>query len=455
MAKDLESIQNFSFSLNDTEIKVEKVKKGDSWVSKKPEIEFEITRNEDIKIKKYDKSIINEDDLIEAIREGYVDALKRSIESRMSGVEETDESGDPNSKPYNADQIRIDPKDFSINDVCDKISKNKIDLSPDFQRYFVWKEIKKQSRLIESILLRIPLPIFYLSQDKDGTYQIVDGLQRLSVIKKFKDNQLVLKELEYLKDDCDKKTYDELELKYQNRFDDTQLKFYVIDSSTPSNVKYEVFKRLNQGGKPLNPQEIRNCTAKKHTRDLLRILSMGKEFINATLGDVSKVRMLNHEFIIRFIAFYSSEIMKIDLNEKQKYQYKGDMDLFLDDCLDLLNQKKIDERQVTEAFKNAMINCQYLFEDHAFRKISAKDPSYKLPINKSLFSVWSVLLSQFQPEKIKKKYPKSHLVQPFANKLQTDIEYEKAISYGTNQTSKIKKGFEVANEIILKELSNA
>lgn len=95
--------------------------------------------------------------------------------------------------PYNPKLIRVDTKTFSIDMVNEMINDGEIDLSPDFQRGFVWTDITRKSRLIESLLLRIPVPAFYFAQDEDGMFQVVDGVQRLTVINSFMKNELIKK----------------------------------------------------------------------------------------------------------------------------------------------------------------------------------------------------------------------------------------------------------------------
>jgi len=99
-------------------------------------------------------------------------------------LEESDTAGNSHDRPYDPAAIRVDPKTFSLRQIIDMIDDGDLDLAPDFQRNQVWKE-KAKSRLIESILLRIPLPAFYFSADGDGRLRVVDGLQRLSTVHSF------------------------------------------------------------------------------------------------------------------------------------------------------------------------------------------------------------------------------------------------------------------------------
>jgi hypothetical protein len=124
--------------------------------------------------------------------------------------EEDSSSAEESVRPWDPGKIRITTKSFSLRDVVTQITDKEIDLAPDFQRDFVWRE-RQRTRLIESILLGIRLPAFYFSQDNDGTYQVVDGVQRLSTISSFMNNHHVLSkiDLEYL-NQLDGLTYTEL-----------------------------------------------------------------------------------------------------------------------------------------------------------------------------------------------------------------------------------------------------
>lgn len=423
-----------------------------------------ILTDEENKIKSIEKgnNILSPHDAIKnefEMKNAELSEQKR--ENENAGIEDTDEESEVISelKPYDPELIRVDTKSMSIRYVLEMMNSehNDLDLSPDFQRNFVWTDITRKSRLIESILLRIPLPVFYLSQDNDGLLQIVDGVQRLTVIKDFLQNKFKLKNLEYLNDcnDCyfDKMGMINLDPKYIRRINQTQLIFNIIDPQTPHRVKFDIFKRINTGGKPLNYQEIRNCLANPRIRSMIKKLSSSKEFTDATFGSVSSIRMDDEELVMRFIGFYYIKILG-----DESLKYKGDMRQFLDDTLELLNSDDFNENKlnmIRNAFLNSMKNAEYLFGEYAFRKCKCehiKPNVRKQLINKSLFTSLSVLLSNFDYNEVKKKNEKMCLIEPFALELDKNQDFYNAITIGTNDQKRIGLTFSTVQKIITNHL---
>ncbi len=369
-------------------------------------------------------------------------------ETESSGIEYTDKSGREEPYPYNPDQIRIDPRPYQVNLVNELIEEGDIDLAPDFQRRFVWKDIGQRSRLIESMMLRIPLPIFYLAQDAEGRFQVVDGLQRLTVINQFLKNEFRLKNLEYLRD-CEGKYFNKgeksIESKYAKRITQTQLIFNIIDSQTPFRVRFDIFKRINRGGKPLNSQEIRNCMAFEKTRKLLKELANSNEFKTATDNSVNPTRMEDQELVLRFIGFYYSRYL-------HTLKYWGNMEDFLDSIIRVLNSiPDAEYGTIRTAFFRAMENAAYLFGVYAFRKCKTEHlqlGARKQLINKSLFTTWSVLLSQHIPEDVKKNMEPGHLNRPLALAIDNYPAYYDALTTGTNDMNKIETSFHFAQKIL-------
>jgi len=352
------------------------------------------------------------------------------------------------NNPYDPKLIRVDTKPFSIEHVCKLISSKKLDISPDFQREFVWTEITRKSRLIESIMLRIPIPAFYLSQDEDGNYQVVDGIQRLTVIKEFVDNEFKLKNLEYLTTlegkwfrNPSKPSEQSISAMYSGRIEETQLFFNIIDPSTPEQVKYDIFRRINTGGKTLNAQEIRNCLSSVKTRQLLKDMVDLESFLQATRRSVSRTRMADKEMALRFVAFYLYDTRKLN-----DLEYKGNMDDFLDNVTEVINKANDKLRSdILNSFDNAMNNAYTLFGDNAFRKISF--------INKALFLSWSRQLYRIDSNELRNAPGVNVAKEILDKRINGDMEYSRSISTGTNDIWSVEKAYTIAGEI-LEEIKN-
>ena len=243
--------------------------------------------------------------------------LEEYGESGPTDVEREDTGDDRRERPvpWDPEQIRVDPKNFSLRQILELLHADKeagtepeIELAPDFQRNRVWTE-RQKIRLIESILLRIPLPAFYFAADKSGFMKVVDGLQRLSTIKDFADSKFSLEpeHLEYLsaKPDVAGLNFTTLGASWRRRFNTTQISVNVIDPQTPENVKFDIFKRINTGGNPLTMQEVRHCMSTPRVRILLADFARSKAFRAVTPDKLhDHLHMDDREVVLRFCAFW-------------------------------------------------------------------------------------------------------------------------------------------------------
>lgn len=385
------------------------------------------------------------------------------LESEQSGTENTDTEVAEEASPYNPDKIKVNSKQFSIKLIEEMIENKDIDLSPDFQRNYVWTSIQK-SRLIESILLRIPLPMFYFSEDDEGKISVVDGLQRLTTIKDFIDNKFALKNLEYLADSCEGRFYSSknkdgspngklaIDQKYFRWFNMTQISVNVIDPTSPPKVKYDIFRRINTGGKALNSQEIRNCLATKELRSTLKKMTSLLEFKKATDLSIKPKRMDDQEVALRFILFWRLKYLyEVSL-------YNGYMDSSLDDLTEeLANASSEEFERYVFAFSNAMKNAEYLFgRKYAFRKVTPHDlkpDAYKQLINKALFVSCSVSLANYDHQIIVKQNKEKALLEPLANEIFQDRQLMNYLSYGTNSRANVIYAFKSVEKVISENLN--
>ncbi len=192
--------------------------------------------------------------------ENAFEYLSETEDTSNTGVEAEEVDGDERiTDPFDPAKIRVETRTMTIDLLLSRIEHGELDLTPGFQRKGgIWGE-GAQSRLIESTLIRIPLPAFYVDATNEDKWLVVDGLQRLTTLKKFVlDKTLKLHGLEFLTQ-LRGKNYDELSRPYQRRVVETQVVVYLIDKGTPSEVKFNVFKRINTGGLPLSAQEIRHA----------------------------------------------------------------------------------------------------------------------------------------------------------------------------------------------------
>ena len=312
----------------------------------------------------------------------------RRYEDELVGIE-TEDRGDESldEDPYSPDDLRISQKMFSVYQVYHWIEENVLFLSPEFQRNMVW-DMQRRSLLIESLMLRIPIPAFYFQEDQQGNKLVIDGLQRLSTIYSYMKDEFELKGLQYLKN-YNGYHYSKLPRKYKTRIEETQMAVNVLDSKCNDLVKFDVFRRVNTGGIPLNSQEIRNIMATAETRRLLKQMSSSVEFIKATRGKVKDLRMDAQELCLRFIAFY------LRYNPQTgNLEHLTALTGMLDQTILELNGMKVQEFvQFIEIFEKSMNRCHALLGDTAFSK---KDLNRM--INKPLFISWSVVLANYMVE---------------------------------------------------------
>ncbi|MBD2456950.1 DUF262 domain-containing protein [Nostoc sp. FACHB-87] len=352
--------------------------------------------------------------------------------------ENEEEQYEKNTFDYDPEKINIVTREPTIEQLLRRIDQEVLDLAPDFQRQAnIWKDDVK-SRLIESILIRIPLPAFYIDATNEDKWLVVDGLQRLSALKQFvSEKKLTLSGLEYLTN-LDGKTYDELEPRYQRRILETQPTVYLIEKGTPIEVKYNIFKRINTGGVRLSNQEIRHALNPGQANKFLAKLAVTEEFRRViNLSESKKKRMDDREFITGFIAF--------KLNSYKDY-HKDTRDAFLSKGLSKVNNLSDAElNEIETSFKKAMIAAFNIFGENAFRKLSNKNKR-KFPLNKSLFEAWSVNLSQLNDEEIKVlKERKQKIIDDFIFYTDNDKEFFSSISQAEN---KIEYRFGTIEKII-------
>ncbi len=362
--------------------------------------------------------------------------------------EETVESPEYIHNPFDPTLIRVEPFNPTIDLLKRRIQHNEIDLSPDFQRKGGIWTVEAQSRLIESILIRIPLPAFYVDASDEDNWLVVDGLQRLSTLKSYIIEQSFgLKGLEFLQD-IEGNCFSELPRSFQRRIEETQLTFFTIQKGTPEQVKFNIFKRINTGGLPLSAQEIRNALNGDRVRKFLHKLVASNEFKRATNNSIKDKRMADRECATRFLAFM--------LRDPTSYN-SNDFDAFLNQAMSDLDNPEIvsDETLMVleKQFYMAMDRARVIFGIFAFRKYYGV--KYRLsPVNKAIFEAWSVNLARLTEKQTKMLVDnKNHTRDAFAQLMKND-DFIKAVSQGTGSPSAVHTRFVKVQDLIDKVLTN-
>lgn len=325
---------------------------------------------------------------------------ERTSDNQGSGLElEILDSRDSLSNiPFDPSKIDVITQARTVDLLLTRLKEDELDLSPDFQRrQNLWNNEWKSS-LIESMLLRIPIPSLYVSEDKDGNYIVVDGLQRFCAISHFVDvttlnsktvtkleplrltNLQSLKELEGL-------AFEDLPRPLKRRILETELTLHVIRASTPEEVKFSIFSRINKGGLALTAQEIRSAVYSGGSwLKVVSSLTKDKEFLTATDNKIKTERMQDAELVLRFIALYSLK------GERDKNE---NLDDFLNHFVEFRCKSWTNEdwNKVIVAFRKAMAFSSRVFGRNAFRKHSQPDEPLK-PINRGMFEAQAVVLAK-------------------------------------------------------------
>jgi len=357
--------------------------------------------------------------------------------------------------PFNPTDIKVKTQPLTLGDLIERLEWNEITLHSDFQRLpNLWNNTKK-SRLIETILLRLPIPTFYFDGKDDNKWEVIDGLQRISTLRSYVlQKSLVLENLEFLKE-YNGMAYDKLPRELQRRIKTFPITVYILEKGTPDEVKYNIFSRLNQGGLVLTAQELRNALHQGVPADLIFDLVRGvkddynpeKEpteegelFIKVTRGRIPTRRMEDRDFATRFVSFYL-----IDYND-----YTPDMDSFMNKGMKLIGT--LTNKQKTKLkndYKKSMNTVWEIFGKDAFRKRFNLKETRK-PINKALFDSLSVNFAKLPEEKCEKLIEKKEIFRSkfIALHNNEDKKFLRSITQGTALKVNVVQRFTDIRKII-------
>ncbi|MGJ7908841.1 DUF262 domain-containing protein [Actinopolyspora sp. H202] len=357
---------------------------------------------------------------------GYSQELDLELESTEDRIQE----------PFDPERIDVRTRSMTIDLLLARLRRGVLDLTPDFQRRAgIWKP-ENQSRLVESLLLRIPLPSFYAAENEDETWAMVDGVQRMAAIARFIQPESLGKEplrlqgLEYLK--YNGYTYEDLPGRLQTRLVETEVLIHLIGKTTPEEVKFNIFGRINTGGMPLSLQELRHALIPGRARDLLAELSESESFQRATLGSVNDARMSDREMVLRFLAFSITDLSEYTSNN---------LDVFLQDAMKKLNHWSEERIEgLKEDFEVSMNSAMEIFGEHAFRKVLPGQHG-RNPINKALFETISVSLARLSESERRALVERRKRVVSGLGELLSEKEFNESVSVATGYPKRVRTRF--------------
>lgn len=368
-----------------------------------------------------------------------VDDEDQSIANPDLDVLDVEEAEDdaPLDIPPEKRRVKTDKQDVPVETIHGWVKRGKVDLQPDFQRMFVWN-LAKASRLIESLLLEIPIPVVYVAEEASKNYAVVDGQQRLTSICAFIDGKLPddrefkLSSLQVLTE-LNGKRFKELPREQQEAILGAILRVIVITQDSNPDVKFEVFERLNLGAVKLNDQELRNCMYRGSYNRLLAELAENATLKKILGNDKADSRMRDRQLILRFFAMWRSSHLK----------YRGSMKRFLnhemEEHRELPNNKLTEMRSV---FANAIEIAYTVFGRNAFRRFNpgrANAPDGSWEAHKLNVALWDTLLYTFAYYDKRQMVPIADRVrEEFLDLISNDATFADYISRTTDNVERIK-----------------
>ena len=339
------------------------------------------------------------------------------------------------SETFSANEIDVDISTVNLGYITQMLENGGINLSPDFQRSTDIWDVTKKSRLIESVLMGLPLPSFFFFEDEANfKLSVIDGVQRLCALRDFLDEKhpMKLKGMQFLTN-LEDFVYADLPRPEARRLKMLDVTMNVLRKGTPANVKYIIFERINNGGEKLNDQELRHVINNGEASDFLKELAESECFRDATHNAIESKRMKDREYVNHFVAFYTGYDF-----------YKGNLKYFLNERMGLLNRITENEREeIKHDFYGAMRCCHDIFSNNAF-----VTPGSKNKVTMALFDALSVNMAWLNDEERLMLVKNSEMFKQEMERLYADSNFVNSIIHSTNSVKNIKIRFESIRDII-------
>jgi len=343
-------------------------------------------------------------------------------------------------------------KDFSIREFLSMKQDGQLVLQPEYQRNFVASALIS-SKLIESVLMDVPIPVIYLAEEKDGSFSVIDGQQRLTSFLSFVDgklpngNEFKLSGLKVLKE-LNKKKFNDLEKEHQNKIRTTTLHSVIIKKESNEDIKFEIFERLNTGSTKLNEDEIRNTVYRGSYVKLLSELSENELFHKIVKKDNFKTRMIYRGMILRFLA----------LSERTYINYKASMKQFSNKELrDNRNLTPEKSKEYKERFEHCLDLVKVVFGENAFRRYipgndNAPGKWASTQINMALYDIQMIGFVNYSKNEVLSKADiiREGLLEMMCN----NLKFQELIGYKTSNTDNVKQRFKIYMDFLEKVIGD-
>lgn len=323
----------------------------------------------------------------------------------------------------------LQSSDFSLQGLTDMVDNQIIDLSPKYQRRERWKP-DRQSLLIESFILNVPVPPIYLAEEEYGIYSIIDGKQRITAVSDFLNNAYALRGLEEFPElngarfrDLPKSIQGALRVR-------PYLRVITLLKQSHPRLKYEVFIRLNRGGIRLNNQEIRNVAFRGFLNDAIYEAAENEVLRSALKIDGPKStafqQMQDAEYVLRFLTLVQSWA-----------DFSGSLSRSMDDfMLEHKHANLDDAKSLVSPFFKAIDRVQVLWGDVAFQRWDG-DRWRNLALA-GLYDAEMIVASLLSDAQMTSLAGKRQIVLQRTKELFNDAEFEESVRLGTNTPSRIK-----------------
>ena len=351
-------------------------------------------------------------------------------------------------------EIRTDGYSMSIGEWISLYENNEIDIHPEFQRFFRWTPQQK-SNFIESLLLGIPVPPIFVSQRKDGVWDVIDGLQRLSTIYQFvgilKDENnnniapLVLEPTRYLPSLKGKKWNDpddsenSFTMEQRLLIKRAKISARIILRESDERAKYDLFQRINTGGSQLTPQEVRNCILvmiNKYFYSWLRTLANYEPFQECiALSDKNLIEQYDMELALRFIVFVNQQL--------ETFEHNRDIGEYLTDAMiQLASEESFDKNEVESKFKGTFDVLAACLGSNSFRRWDGSKNKFLGGFLLSPYEVVAFGIGYNYPN-----IPSPELIEEKIKNLYSDETYRKWSGSGVRANSRIPNLLPLGREL--------